>query len=112
MNRIWLIALVATSASVLVTACAMPAAQPIKIDLMQWARPDIATIGGDPFGKLVGAGTLQIKEPARAADPDRGAQAYFRVCAACHGANGLGQMGRAISFRRSGDPTVSTTAPG
>src|SRR6516225_2922383 len=47
---------------------------------------------GVPDGaKLIGAGTLQIKEPARAADPSRGAQIYAQVCAACHGANGLGQ---------------------
>ena len=47
---------------------------------------------GVPDGaKLLGAGTLQIKEPARPADPRRGAQIYAQVCAACHGANGLGQ---------------------
>jgi thiosulfate dehydrogenase len=47
---------------------------------------------GVPDGaKLLGAGTLQIKEPARPADPGRGAQIYAQVCAACHGANGLGQ---------------------
>jgi len=47
---------------------------------------------GVPDGaKLVGAGTLQIKEPARAADPGRGAETCAQVCAACHGADGLGQ---------------------
>jgi thiosulfate dehydrogenase len=47
---------------------------------------------GVPDGaKLLGAGTLRIKEPARAADPDHGAEIYAQVCAACHGANGLGQ---------------------
>jgi len=47
---------------------------------------------GVPDGaKLLGAGTLQIKEPARSADPDRGAQIYAQVCAACHGAHGSGQ---------------------
>jgi thiosulfate dehydrogenase len=40
---------------------------------------------------LLGAGTLQIKEPTRASDPDRGAEVYTQVCAACHGADGLGQ---------------------
>jgi thiosulfate dehydrogenase len=49
------------------------------------------SIGVPDGAKLVGAGTLQIKEPARAADPDRGAQVYSQVCAACHGSNGLGQ---------------------
>jgi len=47
---------------------------------------------GVPDGaKLLGAGTLQIKEPRRAADPRRGAEIYAQVCAACHGANGLGR---------------------
>ncbi len=47
---------------------------------------------GIPDGaKLLGAGTLQIKEPARAADPRRGAEIYAQVCSACHGADGLGQ---------------------
>ena len=47
---------------------------------------------GVPDGaKLLGAGTLKIKELARSADPDRGAQIYAQVCAACHGANGSGQ---------------------
>jgi thiosulfate dehydrogenase len=41
--------------------------------------------------KLLGAGTLQIKEPTRASDPGRGAEIYAQVCAACHGANGLGR---------------------
>lgn len=47
---------------------------------------------GIPDGaKLVGAGTLRIKEPARAADLDHGAQVYSQICAACHGSDGLGQ---------------------
>jgi thiosulfate dehydrogenase len=47
---------------------------------------------GIPDGaKLVGAGTLKINEPARAADLPHGAQVFARVCAACHGADGLGQ---------------------
>jgi thiosulfate dehydrogenase len=47
---------------------------------------------GVPDGaKLLGAGTLQIKELARAADSRRGAEVYAQVCAACHGADGLGQ---------------------
>jgi thiosulfate dehydrogenase len=47
---------------------------------------------GIPDGaKLVGAGTLRIKEPARAADLPHGAQIFAQVCAACHGADGLGQ---------------------
>jgi thiosulfate dehydrogenase len=46
---------------------------------------------GVPDGaRLLGAGTLQIKEPTRAADPRRGAEIYAKVCAACHGGNGLG----------------------
>jgi thiosulfate dehydrogenase len=47
---------------------------------------------GVPDGaKLVGAGTLSVKEPGRAADLRRGAQVYAATCAACHGDNGQGQ---------------------
>ena len=46
---------------------------------------------GVPDGaRLVGAGTLQIKEPERAADPARGAEIYAQVCSACHGPDGSG----------------------
>src|SRR5215472_8462280 len=54
MKRIWLIVLVVTSSPViLMTARAFLAAQPIEIDLTQWAQPDIAAVGDDPFGELV-----------------------------------------------------------
>jgi len=47
---------------------------------------------GVPDGaKLIGAGTLRINEPARAADLDHGAEIFSNVCAACHGPDGLGQ---------------------
>jgi thiosulfate dehydrogenase len=47
---------------------------------------------GIPDGaKLAGAGTLRIKEPARAADLSSGARTFSQMCAACHGANGQGQ---------------------
>jgi len=47
---------------------------------------------GVPDGaKLIGGGTLQIKEPARAADSSHGAQVFAQTCASCHGADGLGQ---------------------
>ena len=47
---------------------------------------------GIPDGaKLVGAGTLPVKEPSRAADLNHGAQVFAKVCAACHGADGQGQ---------------------
>jgi thiosulfate dehydrogenase len=50
---------------------------------------------GIPAGaKLKGAGTLRIKEPARAADLRHGAQIFSDICAACHGADGLGQRAR------------------
>lgn len=41
--------------------------------------------------KLIGAGTLRIAEPARPADPARGAQVFAAVCAPCHGGDGQGQ---------------------
>ncbi len=47
---------------------------------------------GIPAGvKLVGSGTINIKEPNRAADPANGANIYASTCAACHGKDGLGQ---------------------
>ena len=56
------------------------------VSFMRWVS------SGIPDGaKLIGAGTLQIKEPARAADSARGAEIYGQICAACHGSDGLGQ---------------------
>ena len=47
---------------------------------------------GIPVGAiLIGAGTLRIKDPERAADPGRGAQVYAQACSSCHGPDGLGQ---------------------
>jgi thiosulfate dehydrogenase len=47
---------------------------------------------GIPDGaKLVGAGTLAIKDPGRAADLGHGGKVYAQVCAACHGPDGQGQ---------------------
>ena len=47
---------------------------------------------GIPDGaKLVGAGTLRIKEPARAADLAHGGRIFAETCAPCHGADGQGQ---------------------
>jgi thiosulfate dehydrogenase len=47
---------------------------------------------GIPDGaKLVGAGTLRVREPARSADVGHGAKLFSEMCAACHGADGLGQ---------------------
>src|ERR1700730_1856198 len=70
MNRVWLIVLVATlSAGVLVTARASPAAEPIKIDLMQWTPPDIAMVADDPFGKLVKYGYALFTDTANEIGP-------------------------------------------
>jgi thiosulfate dehydrogenase len=47
---------------------------------------------GIPDGaRLTGAGTMNINEPDRAADPVRGADIYANVCATCHGADGRGK---------------------
>ena len=47
---------------------------------------------GIPDGaRLIGAGTLRIKEPMRTGDLGHGAQIFSEICAACHGADGLGQ---------------------
>jgi thiosulfate dehydrogenase len=51
---------------------------------------------GVPDGaRLIGAGTLRIKEPERAADPARGAEIYAQVCSVCHGMDGLGVRAQA-----------------
>jgi len=47
---------------------------------------------GIPDGaKLVGAGTLRVKEPGRIADLTKGAKVYAELCAVCHADNGQGQ---------------------
>jgi thiosulfate dehydrogenase len=47
---------------------------------------------GIPKGaKLIGDKEMNVDEPARAADLNRGAQIYAAQCAACHGANGEGR---------------------
>jgi thiosulfate dehydrogenase len=48
--------------------------------------------------KLVGAGTMPIKEPDRAADLAHGAQVYAKSCASCHGANGQGLRNEAGGY--------------
>ena len=63
---------------------------------------------GVPIGaKLLGAGTLRINEPTRAAERSHGALVYAQVCAACHGSDGLGQHlndGRGYQFPPLGGP--------
>jgi thiosulfate dehydrogenase len=47
---------------------------------------------GIPDGaKLIGAGTMSVKEPGRSADLVNGAKVYADTCAVCHGKDGLGQ---------------------
>jgi len=47
---------------------------------------------GIPSGaKLVGTGTMGIKEPRRAADLGHGEQVFAQSCAVCHGKDGQGQ---------------------
>lgn len=47
---------------------------------------------GVPDGtRFIGAGTLAVKEPGRAADLRHGAKVYAETCAACHGEHGQGQ---------------------
>jgi thiosulfate dehydrogenase len=49
------------------------------------------SIGIPDGAKLIGAGTIRINEPDRAADPGNGAKVYADICAACHGKDGRGQ---------------------
>ena len=76
---------------------------------MQWLSTGI------PNGvKLVGAGTLRIKEPARKADLGHGAQVYFGTAWHATARMEFGQRaqtGAGINSRLSGVPTATTTAP-
>jgi thiosulfate dehydrogenase len=56
------------------------------LSFIRWLSAGIAD-----GAKLQGAGTLAVKEPDRAADPTHGKQVFTQVCAACHGADGLGK---------------------
>jgi thiosulfate dehydrogenase len=49
------------------------------------------SIGIPDRAKLIGAGTIRINEPDRAADPSNGAKVYADTCALCHGKDGRGQ---------------------
>lgn len=47
---------------------------------------------GIPDGaKLIGAGSMSVTEPGRAADLDNGAKVFADTCAVCHGNDGLGR---------------------
>jgi thiosulfate dehydrogenase len=69
---------------------------------------------GVPDGaKLVGAGTLRIKEPARAADPGHGAEVFLGYARLATGQMDRGNAPKQapdISFHRSGVPTATTLA--
>jgi thiosulfate dehydrogenase len=55
---------------------------------------------GIPAGaRLVGAGTLRIKEPPRVADPDRGAKIYRGTCSPCHGQTGSGVRANGAGYQ-------------
>jgi thiosulfate dehydrogenase len=53
---------------------------------MKWLSTGVAD-----GAKLVGAGTMRVKEPDRAADLAHGAEVFAQTCALCHGNDGLGQ---------------------
>ena len=77
---------------------------------MRWLSTGIPT-----GASLIGAGTLRLKEPTRAADPSRGAAVYANVCGVCHGTDGVGQRAAhelVIRSHRSGGLTATTMARG
>jgi thiosulfate dehydrogenase len=71
---------------------------------------------GIPDGaKLIGAGTMSITEPARAADPQNGAKVFAQTCAVCHGKDGLGQRaasGGGYQFPPLGGPETYNNGAG
>ena len=53
----------------LMTAPAAFAADTAKVDLTKWTAPDIASVGDDPFGKLVKYGHALISDTANQPSP-------------------------------------------
>src|SRR5262249_16508256 len=90
MNRIRLIALVgAVSAGALMADDAVPGAQPVTVDLIHRAPPDIGTVGDDPFGKLVQYGHALFTDTANeigpmAADLNKRFAGNNLACESCH----------------------------
>jgi thiosulfate dehydrogenase len=64
----------------------------------------IRHISARPSGSqpLIGRGTPALALPDRAADPVRGRAIYAETCAACHGAEGLGQRHEATEAAETG----------
>jgi thiosulfate dehydrogenase len=90
MKRSWLILLAATWSSVaLMTGRNVPAAESIDIDLTRWTPPDISTVAGDPFGKLVKYGHALFTDTANeigptVSDPTRRFAGNNLTCQNCH----------------------------
>ena len=90
MNRVWLIVLVVSSSTLgVMTTRALPATQLSQIDLTQWAHPDIAKVGDDPFGKLVKYGHALFTDTANeigpaVSDPTMRFAGNNLACQNCH----------------------------
>jgi thiosulfate dehydrogenase len=76
-------------AGVLIWVNQISAAEPVTIDLTQWTPPDIATVGDDPFGKLVKYGRALFTDTANeigpaVADTNKRFSGNNLACQNCH----------------------------
>ena len=86
-----------------------PRAETLVIDLTRWTPPDISTVGGDPFGKLVKYGHRQFTNAANeigpaAADAPKRLAGNNLACGNCHlqaGAKAPGANSRSIERERA-----------
>src|SRR6478672_6300214 len=90
MNYAALVSVAVTLASTdLMMAHGAFAAEPTKVDLTKWTAPDIATVGDDPFGKLVKYGHALVSDTANqigpnAVDPAKRFAGNNLNCQSCH----------------------------
>ena len=90
MNRIAVVSLLTVLASAQVgTTPTSLAGEAMKVDLTKWTAPDIASVGDDPFGKLVKYGHALVSDTANqigpnAPDPAKRFTGNNLNCQSCH----------------------------
>jgi thiosulfate dehydrogenase len=77
------------AAAEVLLGCGLTAAETLTVDLTRWSPPDIATVGTDPFGKLVAYGHALLTDTAHqigpaAADPAMRYAGNNLNCQNCH----------------------------
>jgi cytochrome c len=69
MNRGWFVVLAVLWATGLLGGRDLLAAEAVTVDLSKWTPPNIATIGDDPFGRLVKYGYALFTDTANEIGP-------------------------------------------